>query len=326
MKIKLALFTCFIICTNVVFAQHPQVLGITPKLYVAHTVQTKETWYSISRLYNINAKELATYNAKAVEKPLAVGEQLKIALTNTNFSQDGMKNTDESLVPVYHIVAEKEWMYRISVNYNKVPIENLEKWNNITRDQAKAGTNLIVGYLKIKTAQSAFSKIAVNVNNTAGITKPGAENKTETVAKKTTTKEVKEVAEKKEPVKTIITLEEKQPIAAKEIKNENTNAAIDFKGGYFKAAYEGGDKTLSGTGNIFRSTSGWNDGKYYALMNNMPVGSIVKISTNGKAVYAKVLGNLAEMKENAGLAIRISNAAAAALGVGENKFSVEVKY
>jgi hypothetical protein len=62
-------------------------------------------------------------------------------------------------------------------------------------------------------------------------------------------------------------------------------------------------------------------------MNGVPVGAIIRVSgSNGKAIYAKVLGQLPEMKESAGLLIRISNAASAELGLGEGKFPVDVKY
>ena len=63
-------------------------------------------------------------------------------------------------------------------------------------------------------------------------------------------------------------------------------------------------------------------------MNNIPVGTIVKVSVPGtdKIIYAKVLGQLPDMKESAGLAIRISNAAASELGTGEGRFNVEMKY
>jgi hypothetical protein len=100
-----------------------------------------------------------------------------------------------------------------------------------------------------------------------------------------------------------------------------------FKGGYFRNSYSGNGKNVTGNAGVFRSTSGWKDGKYYALMNDVPVGSIIKVtfpSTN-KTVYAKVLGQLPEMKESAGLAIRISDAAAAELGAELGKFYVDMK-
>jgi hypothetical protein len=107
----------------------------------------------------------------------------------------------------------------------------------------------------------------------------------------------------------------------------NNYAATHSNGGFFSADFTAIGKSASGVAGTFKSTSGWSDGKYYALMNGIPVGTIIRVSgTNGKTIYAKVLGQLPEMKESSGLIIRISNAASAELGLGEGKFPVEVKY
>ena len=144
--------------------------GQTGNLHLQHTVVAKENWYSIGRLYNLNPKELAPYNKLDMAKPLSIGQEVKIPLTAVNFSQNGVKAAGETLVPLYHIVQEKEWLYRISVNHNKVPIANLEKWNNINKDQVRAGMHLIVGYLKVKTALSA---LATKSSGPAVAGKPG---------------------------------------------------------------------------------------------------------------------------------------------------------
>jgi hypothetical protein len=269
---------------------------------------------------------------------------------------------------VYHIIQEKEWMYRISVNHNKVPIPSLEKWNNITKDQVKAGMHLIVGYLKVKTALSALaaggaapavaaeqssapaagSRTAASTTSpattsqpatppvnkppviTATVAPPQPAIKTTAPAKESaavnegTTKETanKETAAKDIPAKEtatkVTTVKESTPAAP----------AVHFNGGYFKPDFTDGGKTASGPAGIFKSTSGWQDGKYYALMNNVAVGTIVKITVpaTGKSIYAKILGQLPEMKESAGLTVRISNAAAGELGEGEGRFNAEVKY
>ena len=107
----------------------------------------------------------------------------------------------------------------------------------------------------------------------------------------------------------------------------NNYASTHSNGGFFSIDYTGTGKSATGMAGTFKSTSGWTDGKYYALMNGITVGSIIRITaTNGKTVYAKVLGQLPDMKESAGLLIRISNAASAELGLGEGKYSVDVKY
>ena len=102
----------------------------------------------------------------------------------------------------------------------------------------------------------------------------------------------------------------------------------NFNGGFFRSHFDESGKSANGVSGIFKSTSGWNDGKYYALMNNVPVGTIVKVTfpSTSKTVYAKVLGQLPDMRESAGLTIRISDAAASELGAGNTKFTVDVKY
>jgi len=331
-KLKNFLTVLFILVVHCSLAQSGLMIqGATPDLHLPHTISTKDTWFSIGRLYNLSPKEVATYNGTTIDKALGNGQQIKIPLTTANFSQNGSKNADEVFVPLYHMVQPKEWMYRISVNHNKVPIETLEKWNNISRDNAKAGTKLIVGYLKVKQGLSALSN--GGINNVSTPSQPA-------VAKESPAPKKEEVVKKQEPVKKeeVIKTESiskklEPPVVTETPKKaavaESKNAVSpNFKGGYFKTQYDASGKSTAGVSGIFKSTSGWNDGKYYALMNNVPVGTIVKINfpSSNKNIYAKVLGQLPDMKESTGLTIRISDAAATELGAGNGKFTVDVKY
>ena len=323
-------------------------MGASPDLYLLHAVAPKENWYSVGRTYNISPKEIAPFNGLTIDKPLSIGQQIKVPLSPSNFSQNGTRADDEVYVPVYHIVQDKEWMFRMSTNYNKVPVENLEKWNNITREQAKAGMKLIIGYLKVKSDLSALAAKGVSTVKTGSApAKTSAPVTTNTPVPATTapvtTAPVSAPPEKKaEPIakqenKEVAPAEDKtvvinnpattppasNPVATPVANNNTSNGA-----GYFKSQFEGNGKSASGVAGVFKSTSGWQDGKYYALMNNVAVGTIVKVSnpTNNKIVFAKVLGQLPEMKESAGLTARISDAAASELGTTATRFSVEVKY
>jgi LysM repeat protein len=263
--------------------------GTAADLHVVHKVAAKDTWFSIGRTYNLTPKEIASFNGLNIDKPLEIGQTIKVPLNNKNFSQEDPTGSVDELVPVYHIIQEKEWMYRVSVNHFKVPIEKLERWNNITRDQAKAGTKLIVGFLNNKGGNAAAPSTA---GSTASTPPPATVAKTQTAS----------------------------PAAG-----VNPPPA---PGGYFKTEFDENGKNQAGVSGIFKSTSGWKDGKYYALMNNVTVGTIVKVnypSTN-KSIYAKVLGELPDMKESAGLSLRISDAAAKELGAVTNKFQVQVLY
>ncbi len=349
LKIKVLLLVLVFPATTL-FAQQLKVQGTSPALYLTHTVVAKENWYSIGRLYNVSPKEIVPLNNSSMDKPLAIGQTLKIPLT-TNLSIDGTKATDEVFVPLYYTVQEKEWLYRISQNHEKVPVANLEKWNNITNDQLKPGMNLIVGYLKVKQGQSALA--ASGTNKVVAVTAAPPVAKTEPVKEEpkketpaTTTPASTTTPNKETAAATVKTEEPKTttpepvvekptttppattPVSTGSTTGNHQSANTNFKGGYFRSQYAETGKTNTGNAGVFRSTSGWKDGKYYALMNNVPVGTIVKITftSTQRSVYAKVLGQLPEMKESIGLMLRLSDAAASELGTENGKFYVDVKY
>lgn len=287
---RLILFIFSIIISPIIYAQSGDLIvqGAGQDLHLIHTVAPKENWYSIGRIYNISPKEIAPYNHLTIEHPLSIGQQLNIPLTNVNFSKKNTdKASDEAFVPVY---------------------------------QSKAGAKSVAGYLKVKKELSPLANKAGSaaVSNNAVAQHP--------VALPIVEKKESAVASKPEPVKQ----PETKVASAEEHKPEpmtDVATSINFNGGRFKSQYESSGKNSSGAAGIFKSTSGWQDGKYYALINNVPVGTIVKITnpSSGKSVYAKVLGNLADMKENAGLTARVSDAAAGELE-GNGRFNVDVKY
>lgn len=325
------------------------VYGQTGKLYLEHTVVAKENWYSVGRLYNVSPKELAPFNHLALTQPLAIGQVLQIPLTAINFSQDEKKTPAETLIPVYHTTQEKEWMYRISVNHNRVPIPTLEKWNNMKKDAVRPGMHLIVGYLKVRTALSALATTpAATPASAAAISPAESKNSTENKAAEARAAETK-LAENKQVLPPPTTTDIAKPIStktpdspiAKSISTHTTPETTrtvtqspsaptppHFDGGVFRTEFLDNGKSVTGAAGIFKSTSGWQDGKYYALMNNVAIGSIVKVTetAGGKRVFVKVLGQLPDMKESAGLTIRISNAAAAEMGQTADRFNVQVSY
>jgi LysM repeat protein len=316
MQLRFLVIICLSIVSSFSFAQDELIIqGTSPDLYLTHTVAAKENLYSIGRLYNASPREIAPYNGLSIDKPLNIGQQVKIPLKITNFSQNGQKASDEVLVPVYHVIQDKEWMYRISMNYNKVPIDRLEKWNGITNDQAKAGMKLIVGYLKVKQDQSALA-------STAGRATPSTQKPEE--------KQTPVVAKQENKVTTTPATEERKIVAETRPAQQpvNTAASSNTNGGYFSNLYQDSGKAASGVAGVFKSTSGWQDTKYYALMDNVSVGTIIRVynPATSKTVYAKVLGELPDMKESIGLTVRISDAAATELGVAEGKFNVAVRY
>lgn len=306
-------------------AQPLIVQGEKGNLYLNHKVLPKENWYSVGRLYNISPKEIAPFNNSSITTPLSIGQQLKIPLTETNLTQTGEKGPDESLIPVYHTFQPNETIFKISLDFNSVSVSSLESWNNIKKENAKIGMRLIVGFLKVKTVLSAYAtqtgavKSSIANNDAA----PGNKSVSENSGEK---KIVGSSPEKKQIGQDVnnsaLLVNNKTAVKSSNLLNRSGS------GGYFGSEYNSGKKSKNGMAGTFKSTSGWQDGKYYALMNNVEVGTIIKViaPATQKSVYAKVLGQLPEMKESEGLTVRISNAAASELGEPEGKFNVEVNY
>ncbi|MBS1666990.1 MAG: LysM peptidoglycan-binding domain-containing protein [Bacteroidetes bacterium] len=297
------------------------------KAYLLHSVVAKENWYSVGRIYNISPRDLAPFNGLTLEASLKIGQELKIPLTANNFSQNGKKDADETFVPVYHLVEANETMGSISAIYNRVPSVNLERWNRIKKDGIKEGMKLIVGYLKVKSSLSYLANEGVRNSDVAIL----SSSKPEPVQQKPDP--VKPIKAEEKPLEKLPKAEPSNPPSNENAKpiftrTNSTSNTNRFNGGYFAAEYNDGNNKLNGLAGTFKSTSGWNDGKYYVLINNVPVGTIIKViaPATQKSVYAKVLGQLPDMKESEGLTIRISNAAASDLGEDEGKFNVVVMY
>ncbi len=120
----------------------------------------------------------------------------------------------------------------------------------------------------------------------------------------------------------------KKPVVAPIEPEEVANNAKNFSGGIFKNEFNSEGEVDNGNAGVFKSTSGWEDGKYYCLYNKVQQHTIVKITnkTTGKFVYAKVLDAMPDLKQNANVIIRVSNAAADVLGANANNFDCKIEY
>jgi hypothetical protein len=120
-----------------------------------------------------------------------------------------------------------------------------------------------------------------------------------------------------------------EPTVKEPVKAETaTPTETMIYSGFFKGVYKPtlpAEKVLTGDAAIFISKTGWNDGKYYVLMPKVRPGSIVKVTSANKTVFAKVLGELPS-SDNKDLLLRLSNSAATELGVTDGKFPVVVTY
>lgn len=310
------------LATFAAFAQNEVLVQSNDKgLFVPHTVSPKENFYSIGRLYAIAPKEIAAFNGIDMANGLSVGQVINVPLTAANFSQ-----TTESGTPVYYVVGEKEGLYRVSVKNNKVQMASLRKWNKLTSDNISTGQKLIIGFLQTTGVPPSQNTAVASAPVQHPVVSPSAAP----AAQKPEGQSADAVkqAPVNKPASAVISTKPKE--TSQPARQLNVSGS-----GYFKAQFEaqsrtqnaGKDLTLS-TG-VFKTSSGWQDGKYYALMDGVEPGTIIRVlnPANNKVVFAKVLGEMSGIRQNTGLDVRISNAAAAALDAGDaEKFVVRVNY
>lgn len=317
MKRTLLLAICCIFY-SVISAQKLIVQHNEKGLFLSHTVKAKESLFGISRMYNSTPKEVADFNGLDITKGLLVGQTVHVPLNSTNFSQEV-----SSEKPVYYVVGQKEGLYRVSVNNNKVQMTQLRKWNNLASDNITPGQKLVVGFLK------TGENINTPVENIT------VQKKEADIPAKTDVTENK----KEQPVVKNVVLEEplveKKEPAIKTVSNKVTTNSVDGNGGYFKSQFDlqikvqPVTKDESATAGIFKTASGWQDEKYYALIDNVETGTIIKITNpnNNKSIYAKVLDKMSGIRQNQGYDLRLSNAAANVLDIDDtDKFFVRVQY
>ena len=338
---NIILLSVIILITTLLRAQTNETLLIKSSdkgLYVDHKVTPKENFYSMGRAFNVHPKHIALFNGLDMSKGLSLGQTVKIPLSDTNFTQ----KTDKG-VPIYYVTGNGETLYRVSTNNKNVLMESLRKWNHLPSDKLAGGTRLIVGYLTTSETQAlavnAPSQKAETTTKPVGnkdvaktdVTNKPEQKKEEAKINQTKNEEISKPEQKK--VDAIQPKDEskmnKDVVQAKqEIKTTNTDQ------GYFKASFDQqvkqqpASKEQTVTSGIFKTASGWNDAKYYLLMNGAEPGTIVRITNpgNNKTIYAKLLGEMND-KQSQGLNIRISNAAANALDISEtDKFSVKLNY
>ncbi len=196
-----------------------------------------------------------------------------------------------------HKVAAKENWYSVGRKYEMSP-RDIATYNHLTMEQGlKIGQVIKIPKNKPVVAAVESSTPVKPQSNTAVNILAQTERKTETPA---------------------------HPVKA----NTTTASGVGFFESSFQSQAKEGrvQKLENPVFGTFKSTSGWQDGKYYVLMNEVIPGTIVKIESkpNRISIYAKVLGNVPPGKESEGMALRMSNATFTALGLDRSVDGIEL--
>ena len=268
------------------------VLGKCPECYVQYRLKPGETLESISALAGMPLAQLKLYNKISSTDLTATPSSIRIPLSASNLI------TSKTPLPVFHVVEKGDNLYRLNLQYFTPGIPRIKEWNQLKSETLKDGDMVVVGYL-------GGNEPLVNANSADAL--PTMVASTPVAAAPASVEAA--------PIKQVVAIPQ---VSAAE--------------GYYAAQFSAVLPTkqlleISGTGGLFKSITGWGDKRYYVLMNEVVPGSIVRITVDQvKYICARVLGPIPDNKPNKGLLVRLSNAAAAALGVSEMIFTATVNY
>lgn len=299
-----------IFCSTIAVAQHKA---------IKHTIQSGETIGALAAKYGVSIQAILQANNLTDKTILRIGQIITIPSASTKTTD---KKEAQKIEKNQHQIVTGESLSRIANKYN-VSEKDLKEWNNLSNDKIKAGDVIYISNPH-KTAKADNKPKEEKKVETVKkeIAKPIEEPKKE-IVKKEVVKPIetpKPVEVKEEPKPAVVV---EKPVATTPKETEPTTTAANED---FEKLYENTNNSIEGNCSTFKTISGWHDKKYYILLNNAENGSVVKVSANGKYVYAKVLGALPNIKNDNNIVMRISNAAAAALGISANHFTAKVEF
>ena len=322
MKFVLTLIT---ILLNIAGAYSQDIMSYVEngKPYINYTVIKSEGINFIASKLAITPAELMAANGLQLNSVLNEGQQLKIPLEHIlKTSCDG-----NNCLKLFYDVQQHEGLYRIGKNFGDIKVSQLKQLNKLSSDALAPGQRLLVGYLQANTTDgkqlSESSNSKKPLDSVAPAIRSGSASATrienDSNEKKIDTPVVKTP---------VVIVNQPKPINPK--KGTPDTTTLNYGGnGFFEGQYKSGTTEAIMNAATFKSESGWNDGKFYVLMDSIPNGTILKITNPVSAaiIYAKVLGPLPALKDNNAIKMRINSAGAALLGLrNEEHFELLINY
>lgn len=292
---------------------------------LTHVITKSESLFKIAKDNNVTAKQIRKWNNLSSDH-IAVGTPLVIGHLKMNSSSVSTPKSTATPVAKSEPVVTSEQAETAQSKQNSTSEKNAGSSVSTGNTTEQGKTEKVA---KENSAENSSNESEQNTSANSSDSASGKDtalavipNKPAEAANAATP--AKETAAKQPEASTAKADESRKAETSDELSNSTEGA---FASLFPTQAAQKSLNTKSGEAGTFKSTSGWQDKKYYVLMSNVAPGTILKISSSeNKVVYAKVLGSMPEMKENEGLLLRISNSAASYLGIIDPKFPVEVSY
>ena len=269
---------------------------------IVHTVEAKETMYSISRKYGVTTDEIKQWN-NLTDNALSIGQSLVIRKKSVSTPQATPVMSKKGV----HTVGQQETMFSIAKQYG-ITQQQLKEWNNLQSNELKIGQTLFV-------SQPERSVASVQKNESQSPVKPAQQEP----SKETPVVKEEPVAKKEvEPTRN-------EPAKTQQQQQQTTEQSVPTIK-ISESVKNGSETVQGGLAELIEGTEG--NRKYLALHRTAPIGTILKVRNemNNREVFVRVTGKLPDTALTDKVIIRISKSAYDRLGAIDQRFRVEVTY
>ncbi len=125
--------------------------GSTGDKIFEHTIEKKQTLFSLGKFYGLSVEELYFYNTDLEAQSIKLHQKIRVPIPNRAILR--YKTADfqpDQYIPVYYVVQRSETMFRISKYHFQMPMEEIMARNNMTSPDLKEGQQLFVGWMSLE--------------------------------------------------------------------------------------------------------------------------------------------------------------------------------
>lgn len=267
--------------------------NVNNKQVILHQLEPKETYYGLSRQYDVPLQDLIQFNNN---KPLKIGEIIRVPTSRPVLSaseiaaQAASREAEREVaaaettthVPhvqlapgeyTVYIVSKGETLFNVSRRFG-VPVESIKLANGLANDSIREGQNLQVPKQPIALPVEAIEEPIVTASSV------------------------------------IDTL-------------SSSDTAFELP----KNRYGIREVTQKGTG-VWIEDLNQDGASMLALHNTAPVGTVVKVTNpmTNLSTFVKVVGKFVENADTQGSLIVLSKSVASIIGILDRRFQVEIAY
>lgn len=125
--------------------------------FFLHAMSTKQTLYSVSKIYNVQLEDIYRANPELVDRIVKAQEVIKIPVKNWRIDAHA-----KSGPKVYYTIKPKETLFRVARIYFDLQISDVRLNNELSSNELDIGQALYIGRLQAKKSSPSSNNFQID--------------------------------------------------------------------------------------------------------------------------------------------------------------------